>query len=273
MCLILFARAAGADAPLLVAANRDEFFDRPAAPAAFWEQPQGLLAGRDLSAGGTWLGVTTSGRFAAITNYRDPSARKTVAPSRGALVVDFLAGDKGAEPYLRSVALRADQFNGFSMIAGDRMGLYFFSNREDAVKPVEPGVHGLSNHLLDTPWPKVEKGKAALAVMLDREFEPEACFRLLADNSTAEDDVLPQTGFGPVRERQLAAIHVQAGDYGTRCSTLVRIGAGCVEFHERSFGRDGLVSGTVNHRFRILPDSTTSQRVESRPPGIPRPAP
>src|SRR3990170_4378926 len=151
VCLILFAWSARADAPLFVAANRDEFFDRPAAPAAFWEEPKGLLAGRDLSAGGTWLGVTTSGRFAAITNYRDPLARKTVAPSRGALVVDFLAGETAAEPYLRSVAPRAGEFNGFSMLAGDRSGLYFFSNREGAVKPVEPGVHGLSNHLLDTP--------------------------------------------------------------------------------------------------------------------------
>ena len=273
MCLILFAWSARADAPLFVAANRDEFFDRPAAPAAFWEEPKGLLAGRDLSAGGTWLGVTTLGRFAAITNYRDPLARKTVAPSRGALVVDFLAGETAAEPYLRSVAPRAGEFNGFSMLAGDRSGLYFFSNREGAVKPVEPGVHGLSNHLLDTPWPKVEKGKAALAAMLDREFEAEPYFRLLADNSTAEDDVLPETGVGRIRERQLAAIHVQAGDYGTRCSTLLRIGAARVEFHERSYGRDGEALGTVSHRFQTVRDAAASPHGESRLPEIPRPAP
>lgn len=272
MCLILFAWRAHPEHVLVVAANRDEFFERPASAAAFWDDAPEVLAGRDLTARGTWLGVTRGGRFASITNYRNPAERMAAAPSRGHLVADFLAAADRPSAYFALVAPKAHEYNGFSMLAADGSSLGFYSNREGLFHQIEPGLHGLSNHLLDTPWPKVEKGKAALAAMLDREFEAEPYFRLLADNSTAEDDVLPETGVGRIRERQLAAIHVQAGDYGTRCSTLLRIGAARVEFHERSYGRDGEALGTVSHRFQTVRDAAASPHGESRLPEIPRPA-
>lgn len=274
MCLILFANGVRSDTPLLLAANRDEYFDRQAAPAAFWKEPEGMLAGRDLEAGGTWLGITRAGRFAAITNYRDPASRKMEAPSRGGLVTGFLSGGMAPEQYLRSIVPGAQRYNGFSMIAGDAAGLWFFSNREGRVNRVVPGVHGLSNHLLDTPWPKVEKGKSAFAKLLDRGFDLEAYFRMLADNSTAQDDLLPETGMGLEWERRLSPIRVQAGDYGTRCSTVLRVTAdGWAELHERSFDRRGITTANVSYRFEIDRDRATSPHGESRLPGIPRPAP
>jgi len=168
MCLIAFAWRAHPRSRLIVAANRDEYFGRPAAPAAFWDDHPNVLAGRDLEAGGTWLGVTLDGRFAALTNYRNPADMKTGAPSRGALVSDFLTGRAAPEDYARQLEKRAMDYNGFSLLVADAQSMFFFSNRGGPATRVAPGVHGLSNHLLDTSWPKVEKAKAKLAALLDR---------------------------------------------------------------------------------------------------------
>lgn len=250
MCLILFAWRAHPEHALVVAANRDEYFERPAQPAAFWDDAPELLAGRDLSAQGTWLGVTRAGRFASITNYRNPAERMATAPSRGRLVTDFLTAAHPPAAYFAGIAPQAQEYNGFSMLAGDRGSLAFFSNREGVARLIEPGLHGLSNELLDTPWPKVETGRQRLGALLERPFDPEAYLQLLGDTEPAHH--LPDTGVGIEWERKLSSIRIAGGDYGTRCSTVVRIGTdGGVEFWERSYDREGVAIGTLHFSFML----------------------
>jgi uncharacterized protein with NRDE domain len=275
MCLIVLAWRTHPRYRLIVAANRDEYFGRPTAPASFWDDHRGVLAGRDLEAGGTWLGITPQGRFAALTNYRNPSDRKPGAPSRGALVSNFLTGKNGPAEYLREVEKSAIDYNGFSLLVGDAASLYFLSNRGGGTTRVEPGVHGLSNHLLDTPWPKVEKGKAALSALLDRPFDAEAALRLLEDTQRASNELLPSTGVSLELEERLSAIRIPAvGGYGTRSSTVLSFAEeGKVEFHERSYREDGGVSGTVSYRFTVSPGQAraSSRRAQSAPPKTPLP--
>jgi uncharacterized protein with NRDE domain len=275
MCLIVFAWRAHPRHRLIVAANRDEYFRRPAAPAAFWDDHPGVLAGRDLEAGGTWLGITLGGRFAALTNYRNPADRAPGAPSRGALVSGFLAGESGPREYLDGVGKRAAEYNGFSLLVGDAASMYFYSNRGEGPQRITPGVHGLSNHLLDTPWPKVRKGKAELAGLLEKPFDAEAVLRLLDDTGQAPHEDLPSTGVGPELEERLSAIRIPAaGGYGTRCSTALCLGAaGRIEFHERSWREDGSAGGTVGYRLTLAPetDRASSRRAGSPPRETPLP--
>ena len=253
MCLILFAWQARRRTPLLIAANRDEFYSRPTAPAAFWADAPGILAGRDLQGGGTWLGITRRGRFAAVTNYRDPASVRASAPSRGGLVRDYLRGRRSPLSYLNSIAPGAGRYNGFSLLVGDPPALWYFSNRGGLIRP-EPGIHGISNHLLDTPWPKVEKGKRALAELLKKGGEPSAeeLFALLGDHDPAPDDaLLPDTGIGRERERALSPLFVQTEGYGTRSSTVLMIGSGGeVTFVERVF-QEGVPWMTAQFQFQI----------------------
>jgi len=276
VCLIAFAWRSHPRYRLVVAANRDEYFGRPAAPAGFWDDHPNVLAGRDLEAGGTWLGVTLDGRFAALTNYRNPADRKTGAPSRGALVADFLTGRTSAHEYVQLVEERAADYNGFSLLAGDVASMFFFSNRGERATRVAPGVHGLSNHLLDTPWPKVEKAKAGLAALLDGPFDSQAVFGLLNDTGRAAGSELPSTGVSLELEERLSAIRILAvSGYGTRCSTVLCLGEdGRIEFHERSYGEDGGVSGTVGYRLILAQGKAraSSRRAESPPPKTPLPA-
>ncbi len=261
---------------LVVAANRDEYFRRPAAPAGFWEDHPGVLAGRDLEAGGTWLGVTLDGRFAALTNYRNPAERNPAAPSRGALVADFLTGDAAPLQYLRGVERRAVGYNGFSLLVGDATSLYFLSNRGGHLARVEPGIHGLSNHVLDTPWPKVEKGKSAFTHLLEKPFDAGTTLQLLDDTERAPNADLPKTGVSPEVEERLSAIRIPALDgYGTRCSTALCIGHdGRIEFRERTFREDGSAADTVSYRLTLEPgkDRGPSRRAGSPPRGTRFPA-
>ncbi len=276
MCLIAFAWRSHPRYRLVVAANRDEYFGRPAAPAGFWDDHRNILAGRDLEAGGTWLGITLNGRFAALTNYRNPADKKTGAPSRGALVADFLTGRTSAEEYVRLVEKGGVDYNGFSLLVGDVGSMFFFSNRGDRATRVAPGVHGLSNHLLDTPWPKVEKAKARFAALLDGAFDSERAFGLLNDTERASGGELPSTGVSLELEERLSAIRILAvGDYGTRCSTALCFGQdGRIEFHERSYSEEGGVSGTVSYRLTLEQGKAraSSRRAESPPPKTPLPA-
>ena len=276
MCLIAFAWRSHPRYRLVVAANRDEYFGRPAAPAGFWDEQPNVLAGRDLEAGGTWLGITLDGRFAALTNYRNPADKKTGAPSRGALVADFLTGRMSSHEYAQLVEKRAADYNGFSLLVGDAASMFFFSNRGGRAARVAPGVHGLSNHLLDTPWPKVEKAKAGLLALLDGPFDFEAAFGLLNDTGGAAGSELPSTGVSPEVEERLSAIRILAvGGYGTRCSTALCLGEdGRIEFHERSYTEQGGVSGTVGYRLTLAPGKAraSSRRAESPPPKTPLPA-
>ena len=276
MCLIAFAWRSHPRYRLVVAANRDEYFGRPAAPAGFWDDHSNVLAGRDLEAGGTWLGITLGGRFAALTNYRNPADKKIGAPSRGALVADFLTGRTSSQEYAQLVERRAADYNGFSLLVGDVASMFFFSNHGERTTRVAPGVHGLSNHLLDTPWPKVEKAKAGFAALLDGPFDFEAVFGLLDDTGRASGGELPSTGVSLELEERLSAIRILAvGGYGTRCSTALCFSQdGRIEFHERSYSEEGGVSGTVGYRLTLGPGTAraSSPRAESPPPKTPLPA-
>lgn len=277
MCLIAIAWRAHPACRLIVAANRDEYFRRPSAPAGFWDDHRGVLAGRDLEAGGTWLGITLGGRFAALTNYRNPAERRTGVPSRGALVSDFLTGKAGPSEYLKEVQKAAPNYNGFSLLVGDTDSLWFLSNRGGGPLRVKPGVHGLSNHLLDTPWPKVERARAKFAKQLERPFDAAAAFELLSDTERAPSAELPSTGVSIELEERLSAIRIlAAGGYGTRCSTaLCFTNDGRVEFHERSFREDGGTAATVSYRVTLSRGRAraSSRRAKSRLPGTLLPAP
>ena len=223
MCLILFAYRVHPRYELVLAANRDEFYARPTAPMAYWEAFPEVLAGRDLQAGGTWLGISRSGRFAAVTNYRDPTAVKPQAPSRGALVGNFLTGRTPAAEYLMALSSSAHKYNGFNLLMRDAQGFYYYSNRNGAPRQLEPGIYGLSNHLLDTPWVKVEKGRATLTELLTegREVIATELINMLHDAAIPPDAQLPDTGVGLALERRLASMFIQGEEYGTRSSTAL----------------------------------------------------
>lgn len=258
MCLIAFAVDAHPAWRLVVAANRDEFHGRPAAPADWWADAPDVLAGRDLREGGTWMGVTRAGRFAAVTNYRDPGlAQIADAPSRGALVADFLRGPVEAEAYADALAERAARYNGFNLLVGDDAGLFYVSNRAPGVRRLQPGVYGLSNALLDTPWPKTLRAKAALAETLRSsrgDGWESGLWEMLADRVAAVDDALPDTGVGLDRERLLSSPFIAGDVYGTRASTVLTLSRdGEVRFVERSVtpGQDGWTE--ARHAFRVDP--------------------
>jgi uncharacterized protein with NRDE domain len=168
MCLILLSLKSHPTYKLIIAANRDEYYDRPTAQATFWEESPELLAGRDLRAGGTWLGITKKGRIAAITNYRDPASIKDHALSRGKLVSNFLLGEKSPVDYLERLDQKADEYNGFSLIVGEKDELYWYSNRGDRPLNLSPGIYGLSNHLLNTPWPQLTAPELQLYCLLTK---------------------------------------------------------------------------------------------------------
>jgi uncharacterized protein with NRDE domain len=247
MCLIAIAWRAHADFPLVVAANRDEWRDRPAAPAHWWPDHPGLLAGRDLQAGGTWMGITREGRFAAVTNFRDPSDRRSTALSRGALVTEFLLGDETPAAFLAGLADRAGQYNGFNLLVSDGESLLYFGSREGEVRAVEPGVHALSNHLLDEPWPKVQRARAALRDSPGDGDEP--LFAMLSDTTPAPDHQLPDTGVGIERERMLSPILITGADYGTRASTVLRAGVREARFEERTRDATGAATNRAVFAF------------------------
>lgn len=242
MCLILFAWQHHSNYPLVVVANRDEFYERPTQEAHFWEQHPHILAGKDLLAGGTWLGVTKDGRFTAITNYRDGNvAERKNAPSRGQLTTDFLTGSDSPEAYCQKIADQGHLYNGFNLLVGDKNELWYYSNRSDE-DPVSlpPGVYGLSNRLLDTPWFKVRRGKFLLKQQLQsNNLHPRPFLDLLNDEDTPTDEELPNTGISEDWERLLASIFIKSENYGTRCSSvLLRQQTGKVMFIERVYRKD-----------------------------------
>jgi len=254
MCLILFASRVHARYPLIVAANRDESYERPSALASFWSDHPHVCAGRDLEHGGTWLGIATNGRFAAITNYRQGHRVTAAKRSRGELTRDYLFGSEPAAAYVEGIARRAHEYNGFSLIAGEPGRLFFYSNRGNGPQAVEPGVHGLSNHLLDEPWPKVQRGIAVLSGLACAEESEIAgtLFELLADRAPAPDGSLPSTGIALERERALSAAFIAGETYGTRASTVLLVNAGGEALlRERSYGARGILIGTTEQRFQV----------------------
>lgn len=225
MCLIVLNWQPGSVLPLQVWANRDEFFARPAEATAFWSEAPGVLAGRDLLAGGTWMGVTRGGRFAALTNYRDPAARPGTR-SRGALVADFLLGSDPALAHAARIQTENAAYGGFSLLFSDGEQLCYVSSRESAPRVLAPGWHGLSNALLDTPWPKLRRLRAgAQALVAAGDEDADRHLALLTDTTPASDDELPDTGVGLTMERMLSPVCIRTPAYGTRNSTWLRLGA------------------------------------------------
>jgi uncharacterized protein with NRDE domain len=270
MCLIFVAYENHPRYPLVVAANRDEFYRRPTAPAGFWPEHPALLAGRDLEGGGTWLGISRSGRFAAVTNYREPGKARVDAPSRGHLVSAFLLREDTPMQYLKRVSAHGADYNGFNLLAGDRSGFCWYSNRADGPRELSPGVYALSNHLLDTSWPKVARGRAGFQSILAGEtLDEDGLLELLADRTTALEEDLPDTGVGPDLERVLSPIFISSERYGTRSSTVLCLDdEGRASFVERSYGPGGRVTGTVGFEFALDSTEPDSARKTARG-GIP----
>ena len=237
MCTLLIAHRAHPRYRLILAANRDEFYPRPTATGGFWDDAPQLFAGRDLVHGGTWFGITREGRIAALTNYRDPHDLHKHGASRGNLVSGYLRASDGAEEFVARLRREKVPYGGYNLLMGDKDRLLCYSSKSDQVVGIEPGIHGLSNHLLNTPWPKVVRGKEALARVLAAErFSREDLFAILADNTRPPDDQLPDTGVGLELERILSPIFIRSENYGTRCSTLLLVDCdGKATFVERSF--------------------------------------
>ncbi len=222
MCLIVFAWKQNAEYPLLLAANRDEFYARPALAATWWEEAPHVYAGKDIEAGGTWMGINKQGRFAAITNIRNGEGKKSGAPSRGKIVADFLSEDISPSSYLHTLAAEAKLYAGFNLILGDAKELHWFSNETLEARLLQPGVYGLSNGSLDTPWPKVQLAKTQFKKLVQQSALDQAYFDLLADTTPAPDHLLPQTGVSQEWERLLSSIFIQSDIYGTRVSSLIQ---------------------------------------------------
>ncbi|MDH3453769.1 MAG: NRDE family protein [Desulfuromonadales bacterium] len=227
MCLILVAHQRNEQLPLLVLANRDEFYARPTAAAQPWAESPGMIAGRDLVSGGTWFGARNA-RWATVTNIREGLRDKEnhSSKSRGWLVRDYLQGELSPADFLASIETTIGDFAGFNLLLGDGRELWYASSRTSGARLLPPGVYGLSNHLLDTPWPKVVRGKAGVNQLLNQSpFNQEAAFTLLSDPTRAIDTELPDTGIPLDWERALSAIFISLPEYGTRCSTLLKVNA------------------------------------------------
>jgi uncharacterized protein with NRDE domain len=253
MCLLVFAWKTHARYRLVMAANRDEFHDRPSAPLGAWQDPPGILAGRDLRSGGTWMGAAPPGRYAVVTNFRELERPAAGAPSRGALVSGFLAGNGAPEDYCDGLRGTAAQYAGFNLLAGDASALHYYSNRNgESSRALGAGVFGLSNHWLDSPWPKLLRSRARLADMMTADrITPDGLFELLADREAAAPDTTPDTGLPPEWERALSSPFVVHERYGTRCSTVLLVEhSGVTTLFERRFDAGGALTGASRLAFQ-----------------------
>lgn len=252
MCTLLFALDAHPRYRVVLAANRDEFHARPARGAGFWAEAPEVFAGRDLQACGTWFGVTLAGRWAALTNIRDPKDIRPGAPSRGELVAEFLRGGAPAEAYVRGLA--GERYAGFNLVVCDEEGAWYLSNRAGGPRRLGPGVYGVSNALLDVPWPKVERGKAGLRALLEREeIGAEALLGLLADRGAAPDAALPDTGVGLALERALSPLFIDMPGYGTRASTAMLVETGGYVVCRELATSPGAIPGGASVGFQARP--------------------
>jgi len=250
MCLILFALKKHPEYPLIIAANRDEYYDRLSEPAQFWPDYPSLLAGRDMVAGGTWLGVTKNGRFAAVTNVREPNEQTGL--SRGELTKRYLLTNKSPEAYLAELRDRQDEYPGFNLIVGSKLSLHYFSNRGKNNGKIEAGIYGLSNGELNEDWPKVKQGKDELKRIIKAEPEVNALMKVLANNEVAPDNELPSTGVSKDLERVLSSRFIHSMTYGTRCSTVILINKrGEVAFHEKNFSGSHQSATAKSFNFQI----------------------
>lgn len=251
MCLILFAIDDRPKSPLILAANRDEFLARPASGLHWWDSPN-ILAGKDLKAGGTWFGIDRKGRWAAVTNFRGAGSSQANARSRGELITNFLEDDRKPGEYLKHLQPRLDLYSGFNLLVAHRNEVWYFTNRTEeksTPRKLARGIYGLSNHSLDTPWPKVTLGESKLKQLLNsnNDVNHESMFSLLKDDTRPDDSELPDTGIGIEKERLFSSMFIQSENYGTRCSTSLFIGDAEVQVAERTLETNDV----KEFRFRI----------------------
>jgi uncharacterized protein with NRDE domain len=274
MCLILVAWQSHPDYPLVVAANRDEFYARRTRPAAWWGQAVSLLAGRDEEAGGTWLGINRRGRVAMLTNVRSPENNNLHAPSRGLIALAALQSTGSLQQWVQDNERTAQNFNGYNLLLGEPLPvlsrgieaqLLYCSNRGPGMEPrsetrvLDPGIYGLSNAALDTPWPKVTRAVGAFACLIADSVRTDALVHLMADRDLARDWELPATGVPLDWERALSAIQIRANGYGTRATTVLTVRRdGTVVFQERTFSIDD-PQNYVDRRFEFVIDGTGSR--------------
>jgi len=253
MCLILFALQQHEDYPLVVIANRDEYYARPTQAAQWWPDMPDIFAGRDLQAQGTWMGVNKNGRFAAVTNVREPGNASPARLSRGNLTRDYLASNDPAETFLESVESTAGDYAGFNLIVGDSSGLFFYSNRHPGIRCILPGIYGVSNGLFDEAWPKLTLGKLALAASVKTGLDNDALMRILTDHTTAEDEALPETGVPLDIERMLSSRFIRSDDYGTRACSIVKCNRrGEISFIEHNYDNAGITNNLIAEEIQII---------------------
>lgn len=251
MCLVALALRALPGEATLIAANRDEFHDRPTAALTSWQDGSDIIAGRDMQAGGTWMGMTSAGRFAFVTNYRDPTRQRALARSRGELVTDYLASDETPEAYMGRISASGDQYNGFNLVVGAGDTAFYYSNKGGAPRALPPGIYLLSNHLLDSPWPKSERLRTRFTAMLRSldaggSIDMSTTLDMLRDTTVAADDALPRTGLPLDRERLLSSPFIVSPQYGTRSSAVMHLGANSAYWMaERRYDAQGTPSGVT----------------------------
>jgi uncharacterized protein with NRDE domain len=256
VCLIVFAYNCHPRYRLIMGANRDEYRNRLTDPARFWRDAPQLLAGRDRVAGGTWLGITTAGKLAALTNYRDPHRQMTDPPSRGRLVSGYLQNPlETPEEFQSELNRTGELYRGLNLLYGSASELFYYTNRGGSSGPVMPGIHGLSNHLLDTAWPKVVAATSRLKTIVRQvQVDPEHIFSALSDAAPFADDLLPDTGVGPDQERMLSPLFIKAERYGTRSTTVLLIdNRDRVTLAERTFDLSAGSSPSRQFSFTIVP--------------------
>lgn len=253
MCLVVVALNDHPDYSLIVVANRDEFYNRGTLPADYWKDHPEVLGGRDLQAGGTWLAINANGSISMITNYRNPARMNPGAPSRGELVTGYVLSEERPLKYLEQVASVGDSYNGFNLLVGNPKELYYYSNYGNGIAPVSPGLHGLSNHLLDTPWPKVKNAVQKVRSILNRRsVNPENLLDVLYDDTVAPDNELPDTGVGLELERQLSSMFIKSQGYGSRSTTAILVDrASHVQFVERVYNTRDFSYSTQAYDFQI----------------------
>ncbi len=254
MCILFIAVKQHPQYPLIIAANRDEFYRRPTKPSGFWAGLDGVLAGKDEQAGGTWMGVSHSGKVAALTNIRAPQTLMENARSRGELVLDYLVENVADTAYLAHLRKSAEAYNGYNLLYGNWHDLKVYNNHTDTLEPLQSGFYGLSNADLNSPWPKINAGVQALEqhCQSQDELDCETLFQLLRDESKAEDHLLPSTGVPYQWEKQLSSIFINTPEYGTRSSTLLLVDRDAhVTWHERSYDEEATVTANKTYQFDI----------------------
>ena len=254
MCILFIAIQQHPEYPLIIAANRDEFHQRPTQAAHYWPETPELLAGKDLKAGGSWMGVNKQGRIAALTNIRDPQHFVADKQSRGSLVTEFLTRKVSPHNYLQQLQQSATQYNGFNLLFGDYQHLQVFNSATNSCQPLTKGTWGLSNAALNSPWPKVSAGMQQLETYCQQTVTPrsEDLFALLQNQQKAADETLPSTGVSLEWERQLSSIFIQGEEYGTRSSSILMLNANNqLQWHDRTYDQQAQITRQKSFTIRL----------------------